>query len=448
MVTFLLIQLILLRKALVIVLLLVGILGMTGGQIIGQVAALPAYGQPQIIASGQGFPVDIAVDKAGIVYWANQHPFGSGTLEKLTPGSSSPTTLLTGLQYVQGIGVDGAGDVYYDEYTAGILYKLPAGSSTPQVLASGLNYPNFMSVDAAGNVYFIAGQTCGNSIQEYKTSTKTVSTILTAPVLDGVFIAPSGDLYFVTCTNQQIERLSKGSSTPHVIFTWTGSSKPEGIAVDGSNIYFTIYGQSVNLLPAGSSTPIVLASVPTFTDAYAHQMALDSHGDVFFIDSYRGNIWEIPVVQHQITFTGPVLTSGPKSVLAGKTGTWTTQYNLTAYAPITSAQVTGITAMLSISNVCVDATCSGPVSSNTTLNLAGTSVQVSILNARYENQFNWTVGGMNADTSHIVAITLQGFFTVAGTIDLVGLWRASSTSLFGTSTTSPTKYLTVNVNFP
>jgi len=270
----------------------------------------PTYGQAQIIATGQGFPVDIAVGSDGTVYWANQHPFGSGTLVKLAPGAATPTVLLDGLSYVQGIGVDAAGNVYYDEYMGGILYELPAGSTTPQVLATGLDYPNFMSVDAAGDVYFITGQTCGNKIAEYNAATGTVSTVITAAQLDGVFIHPSGDLYFVTCSNQQIERLPKGSSTPQVIFTWTGSSKPEGIAVDGTgNVFFTIYGESVQVLPAGSSTPTVLASVPSFTDGYAHQMALDLCDNAYFIDSYAGNVWKIP------TTTPCVPSYGPSQVL-------------------------------------------------------------------------------------------------------------------------------------
>src|SRR5208337_3724933 len=144
--------------------------------------------------------------------------------------------------------------------------------------------PNFMSVDSSGDVYFITGQTCGNTIAEYNATTKAVTTILTSPVLDGIFIHPSGDLYFVTCTNQQIERLPKSSSTPQVIFTWTGSSYPEGIAVDNNrNVFFTIYGQSVNVLPAGSSTPIVLATGTG--NGYADQIALDRNDNIFFTES-------------------------------------------------------------------------------------------------------------------------------------------------------------------
>jgi len=47
--------------------------------------AIPSYGSAQTIATGQGFPVDIAAGSDGTVYWANQHPFGSGAILKLAP---------------------------------------------------------------------------------------------------------------------------------------------------------------------------------------------------------------------------------------------------------------------------------------------------------------------------------------------------------------------------
>jgi hypothetical protein len=279
-----------------IVLLLVGVLPLFAAGC-DRAVALPQYSAAQIVVSGQGFPIDIAINQlTGTIYWGNQ---ANGLLQSLPRGASSPTTLVNGLQDVQGVGVDAAGNVYYDEYRQfGVLYKLPAGSSTPEVLATNLDYPNFMSVDAAGDVYFITGQTCGNTIAEYNATTKTVSTILTAPVLDEVFIHPSGDLYFATCSNDQIERLAKGSMTPQVIYTWNGTKNawynfPSGIAVDAAgNVFFTIYAQSVDLLPAGGSTLTILASESQ--DGYGHQMALDKNDNVFFTDSAGGNIWEIP----------------------------------------------------------------------------------------------------------------------------------------------------------
>jgi hypothetical protein len=262
--------------------------------------ALPGYGPAQIIASGQGFPLGIAVGSDGSVYWANQHPFGSGQIVKLAPGTTSPTVLVSGLSYALGVGVDAAGNVYYDEYMQGSLYELPVGSSTPKILATGLNYPNFISVDTAGDVYMITGQTCGNTIVEYSAKTGIVSTIMTYPQLDGIFIHPSGDLYFAICSSNplQIGLLTKGSSTPQIVYTGSQQNSQwynwvAGVAVDATrNIFFTIYALSVQVLPQGANMPQVLAT--SSQDGYGHQLAVDLKDDIFFTDSYAGNIWKIP----------------------------------------------------------------------------------------------------------------------------------------------------------
>lgn len=213
--------------------------------------------------------------------------------------------MVSGLQNVQGVAVDAAGNVYYDEYLQGILYELPAGTTTPQVLATGLDYPNFMSAAPNGTVFFVTGQTAGNKIVRFNPKTGTLTTILTAPSpydtahgFGGLFITPSGDLYYTTTGDGTVNRLPAGSSTPQILFTVpvAGFQWPSGVAADASgDVFFTIYGNGVQVLPTGSGTAMVLMSQPGFTDGFAHEMALDSAGNVYFTDSYAGNIWKIPV---------------------------------------------------------------------------------------------------------------------------------------------------------
>jgi sugar lactone lactonase YvrE len=187
--------------------------------------------------------------------------------------------------------------VYYDEYFQGILYRLPPGSSTPQVLQTGLDYPNFMSTAADGTVFFVTGQTCGDKIVRFNPSTGTITTILTAPTphdtdhgFGGLFIHPSGDLYYTTCQYNTINRLPAGTVTPQVVLN---APYPSGISVDNQgNLFYTLYMNGIDVLPYGSTTPLVIASG---LSAYGHQMALDSKGDIFYTASDGTTIWEIPV---------------------------------------------------------------------------------------------------------------------------------------------------------
>ena len=247
------------------------------------------YGNPQILVSGQALPSNIVVDNAGDVYWTNQN---SGQLLKLPEGSKSPVVLLTGLQGVQGLGVDSSGNVYYSEYLQGNLYRLSAGSLTPQLLKSNLDFPNSMSLDLNGNVYFITGRTCGDKIVKLNIESNKLTTILTASngtdqAFSGLFIHPSGDLYYTTCNNYAINMLPAGSTAPQVLLNV--SSQPSGIWVDNQRNIFYVLGSTVDLLPNGASNPLVIAKGLSL-----HQIALDSQGNIYYIDAAEGIIWEIP----------------------------------------------------------------------------------------------------------------------------------------------------------
>jgi DNA-binding beta-propeller fold protein YncE len=256
-------------------------------------AALPQYGLVQPIVTGQECPVGLATDRSDSLYWVN---YCTGQLLKLVRGTGSSTVLLSGLNGPEGVGVDASGNVYYDEYFAGTLSELPAGSKTPSVLLIGLDYPNVISVDAKGNVYFITGQSAGDKIVRFDMKTKTLETLVTAPLphdrghgFSGVFIDSSGDLYYTMIGYDKIYRLPAGSSTPVLMLD---ASRPNGVAVDkAGDLFYALYYASVNVLPVGTSTSIVLT-----TAASSHtQITLDQHDDVYYTDNISGVIWEIPV---------------------------------------------------------------------------------------------------------------------------------------------------------
>lgn len=252
--------------------------------------ATQQYGPAQAVVTGQSEPVGLALASSGTLYWVD---FGSGQLLSLAPGASSPTVLLTGLSEPQGLGADNAGNLYFTEYTAGTLDELKVGSSAKTVLVSGLSYPNFLSVTPAGDVYFITGQSCGNAIEKYDHSTGSVTTLLTTTAgtnngYGGVYVDAAGDVYYTTCQSQTVEELPAGSSSPQLVAS--GIPYANGIAGDTvGDLFIASYYSGIYMLQKGSSTPIEITTQNT-----AHEMiALDSADDVYYSDNTGGTIWEV-----------------------------------------------------------------------------------------------------------------------------------------------------------
>jgi hypothetical protein len=245
------------------------------------------------LVGSQSCPAGITVDSAGTVYWVNHC---SDQLLQLTKGAYFPTLVLSGLDGPYGVGVDAAGNIYFDEYFSGTLSRLPTHSNTPQVLLTGLDYPNYMSVDAVGDLYFITGQVCGDKILRYDATSHAVTTLLVAPQphdtnhgFGGLFVDPSGNLYYTTCDYLTLNLIPSGSSTPSVLLNTT--SRPTGIAVDSTgNVYYALYNSSINELPAGSKSPLLLT-----TQGSSHlQLTIDAFGNLYYTDYVGGRVWMIP----------------------------------------------------------------------------------------------------------------------------------------------------------
>jgi sugar lactone lactonase YvrE len=263
---------------------------------VGMAWAAPQYGIAQPLVTGQSSPVGMVVDSAGTLYWVN---WGSGQLLSLSRGATSPTVILSGLNTPQAVGMDGAGNLYYSEYFGGTISMLGPGSSTPSLLLSGRSFPNYLSVDSDGNIFFIEGETCGDKISKYDHASRSVVTLLTFPGprdtgrgFGGIFMHPSGDLYYTTCGVGTVEKLPMGSSTPHVLLS--GLAWTNGIVVDNEeNIFFTDYYTSVYMLPAGSSTFSVIAT----EGSSRNLLAIDSEGSLYYNDNIGGVIWKVPILK-------------------------------------------------------------------------------------------------------------------------------------------------------
>jgi len=319
----------------------------------GVSAFLPnQYGSATALVASQSCPSGIAVDGTGTVYWANRC---SGQLFKLSRGAVYPSEILTGLNGPYGVGVDGAGNVYFDEYFRGTLSRLVPGSTNPQTLLTGLTYPNYMSVDSAGDVYFITGQTCGDKIVRYDAISHGLTTILAAPQphdsahgFGGLFISPSGNLYYTTCSYLTVNLLPSGATSPSIILNTP--SRSSGIAVDSlGNVYYTLYNSSVDELAAGDVIPTVIST----QGSSRLQLAIDQSGNLYFTDDVGGRIWELPVQNATVsttatsTVTSTLTTSSPvTSTLIVTSVSFSTQ---TVSVLITQSAVT-VTSLTSLIN--------------------------------------------------------------------------------------------------
>jgi DNA-binding beta-propeller fold protein YncE len=102
--------------------------------------------------TGLNYPEGVAVDGQGSVYVADR---GNDRVLMLAAGSTTSTVLpFTDVAVPWGIAVDNAGDVFVTEHDGNQVLKLPTGSNTPTVLpVTELNNPLGVAVDNAGNIY-------------------------------------------------------------------------------------------------------------------------------------------------------------------------------------------------------------------------------------------------------------------------------------------------------
>lgn len=199
--------------------------------------------QPVALATGQAYPIDLAVD-AAYVYWTiwgtSAQNYNDGEIRKCAIGgcSNRPITLAKSSGEPTSIAVDST-DFYFGNHSGHSIERCPlSGCAVPEVVASGVGDPRGIALDA-NNVYSVAYDT-------------------------GVVFkcAKSG------C-----------GSAPTPIAS--GLSSPFGIAVDGTNVYAG--GSTVFQIPLGGGTPTTLA-----TGQFARGIAV-SQTDVYWANHTTGS---------------------------------------------------------------------------------------------------------------------------------------------------------------
>ena len=113
---------------------------------------------------------------------------GSGQLVQMFPGGPQ-TTLASGLDDPNGVGVDAAGDVFVVIFTSDVI-EYPADGSAQRGLAGG-TYPESLAVDAQGDVF--VGDERG--VQEYPASGGQITLDPNIPYAPGLAVDNQGDVF-------------------------------------------------------------------------------------------------------------------------------------------------------------------------------------------------------------------------------------------------------------
>jgi DNA-binding beta-propeller fold protein YncE len=174
----------------------------------------------------------LAVDGSGDVYFADTADNSIGEWNAATQRTSTP--IVFGLSSPFSMAVDLSGNVYFVDTQANELKDWNAATQTVSTLvSSGLSGPAGVAVDAAGNVYF--GDAGNNAIKEWNAATQTVSTLVSSGLNDPMVVAvdAAGNVYIGEIGDSTIMEWHAATQSLNTLSSWDYPNE-EGIAVDAS----------------------------------------------------------------------------------------------------------------------------------------------------------------------------------------------------------------------
>jgi sugar lactone lactonase YvrE len=281
-----------------------GILSIVAGVQGSFAAPTPGPATSSALDSPQG----VAIAPNGDLYIADT---SNNMVEKVTPdgtlsviagdgSSSSPTpgpATSSELGYVEGVGVDQAGNVYIADPTNNVIEKVtPGGTLSIYAGTSGnsgtptpgpatdttLDEPEGVAVDPSGNIYIADYD---NSLVEKVTPSGTLSIFAGTPGSsgtpspglatgeplggpDGVATDPSGDVYIADYSDSLVEKVtldgmlsivagdgSTSAPTYGAVAVGSSVSSPFGVAAEPDGTFFTADGDYFTVDRIGYATP-------------------------------------------------------------------------------------------------------------------------------------------------------------------------------------------------
>ncbi len=215
----------------------------------GYGAAVPVIGAGQVVTAG------IAVDRSGNVYVADSQN-GQILMESPQGGSYSQSSIITGLNQLNGVAVDGSGNLYLIDLDGSnqpqvVLETFSEGSYTPSQVAGNLTSPSGLAVDLNGNVYITEGGTTTVLRETLSGASYSSSTIATVTNPAAVAMDQLGNLY-ITSTSTNLLYKQDFADAPTLSFATTA----EGVASSDSPQTVTVDNEgNASLVFSGLSTP-------------------------------------------------------------------------------------------------------------------------------------------------------------------------------------------------
>jgi DNA-binding beta-propeller fold protein YncE len=265
--------------------------------------------QSTVPTSGLNFPNGVAVDGSGNVYIADTDN-NRVLKETLSAGGYTQSTVADaasgGLTVPNGVAVDGSGNVYIADTDNNRVLKetLSAGSYTQSTVAdaasSGLYVPYAVAVDGSGNVY-IADSGNSRVLMETLSAGSYTQSIVADAASGGLYVPyavavdGSGNVYIADTGNGRVlmETLSASGYTQSIVADAAsgGLDYPERVAVDGSgNVYIADTGNNRVLMETLSAASYTQSTVPTSGLEDPTGVAVDGSGNVYIADSGNSRV--------------------------------------------------------------------------------------------------------------------------------------------------------------
>jgi sugar lactone lactonase YvrE len=199
------------------------------------------------LSAGLDFPQGVAVDGVGNLFITDT---GNHAVKKWTAANGVLSTLLgSGVANPWSVSVDGSGNAFFvDDFQPPVFEWVAASNSVVTVISSAASGPEGVTVDAAHNLYI--ADTGHNLIKEWIAANSTLVTLSSASaglsVPTGLAVDGSDNLYIPNYSANSIIKWSAATGNQTTLTTSSSVNHPFGVAVDvAGNLYIADTSASV-----------------------------------------------------------------------------------------------------------------------------------------------------------------------------------------------------------
>ncbi len=281
-----------------------------------------------ITISGLGTPGSLAIDAVGDLFVADTA--NGAVTEVPAGGGNAPFTVVSGINQLQSIAVDGNANLYIA--AANLVTEYPAGGGSPNPIGTGFNKPLSVAVDASGSVYVSdAERSAIIIVAPGGGSQVTVPTGINNPsslLLDSAanfYLTSGSSLYEINRTSSVAVSFANTSvnaiSPPQTLTVTDAGNQPltiASLALSGSFSQGTLGSSdcaSGIQLAAATQCPILLNFVPTVTGPSTGTLTLVDNAVVAAgtqviqlagVGSYLSQTITFPAISSQIYGGSPI----------------------------------------------------------------------------------------------------------------------------------------------